>query len=122
MDIEIWVKKGGRCYYEDELAKLKNKDEHSARALIERIKSEQKYTREELYKTQKLKKLRGKNPNNIHELRYNLRKKIARIFIVFWEGKGWMIRLFIKKSEETPPSEISLAHQRARDFFNEKNL
>lgn len=54
--------------------------------------------------------------NKLWELRVTGKDGIARaIYITMKERRLVIVRIFIKKTQKTPPHEIALARQRARD-------
>jgi len=57
--------------------------------------------------------------NNLFEVR-TMGSDIARGLWVYQEGKKiYMLRIFIKKSQKTPPSELAIAWQRLEEMKNE---
>ncbi len=56
--------------------------------------------------------LARKMDENLWELRSKLDKSIARTFFTFYSSKLVLLHGFIKKSQKTPPKELSLAKRR----------
>lgn len=93
---------------------IEAQDGLTQRVILKRLEDLTKLDLFSLFKNKTIKKLKGRNPYKLHELRFNAKDKIARLFFVFCEAKAIILHLFIKKTNETPKREIKTAEQRAQ--------
>ncbi len=117
MDYKYWEDNQGRSPVLVMVREMEQTDARSAKSVTKHLQKLQKYPYEQLTRHKLVKKLKGKNPFKIHELRLTLPNKFARIFfIVARDTKAWLLHLIVKKSDSTPPKDIQVAEDRAGDL------
>lgn len=95
---------------------LKIRDKRSGESISKHLQKLEKYPYEQLVRHRLVKKLKGKNPLKLHELRLTLPDKYARIFFTIKPGNiALLLHLIVKKTDETPTKDIQIAEARARD-------
>lgn len=116
MDYKYWEDGRGRSPVLEAIHEIGQKDGRSAKSITKHLQKLQKYPYEHLTRMKLVKKLKGKNPFKLHELRLALPDKFARIFfIVCRDGRALLLHLIVKKTDDTPSKEIRTAEERARD-------
>ena len=114
MDYRFWENTGGRSPVVDDLKNITLADANSGKSYWLQLNRVKKYTFQQL-RGKVLKKLKGKNPYKIFELRFALPKKIARTFcIIAKDSSLWLLHLVIKKKDKTKQSDIDVAVERAK--------
>jgi len=102
------------------LKTIESADANSAKWYRKHLEKLRKYSYLDLVKHKVIKKLKGKNPWKIHELRFFLPRKIARtFFVVARDSSIWLLHLIIKKKDQTPKKDIQIAEQRAMELNDE---
>ncbi len=114
MEYSFFKNEAGRASVLDELKSITADDNDSGKSYWLHLDRVRKYTFLQL-RGKLLRKLQGRNPYKVHELRFSLPSKIARTFCVIDRSSVlWLLHLVIKKREETKRSDIELAEQRAK--------
>lgn len=116
MDYRCWEDNKGNSPVLEVIHVIKSKDARSGRSIEQHLKKLKKYAYPQLTRHRIVKKLKGKNPLKIHELRMALPDKYARIFFVIQsDGIALLLHLIIKKTDDTPLKDIEVAEARVRD-------
>lgn len=114
MDYKFWKNEEGRSPVLKELEDITLADANSGKSYWLHLNRLKKYTFEQLLRHRIIKKLKGKNLYKLFELRFYLPRKIARtFFVVGRDASIWLLHLKIKKKDETNPTDIVVAEQRA---------
>jgi phage-related protein len=120
MAYKFWQNGQGRTPVLEELEEISLKDANSGKAYWKHLHKLEKYSFQQLLRVKLIKKLKGKNPYKIFELRFQLPQKVARtFFVVGADATIWLLHLIIKKSDSTPPDAIATAEARANLLNNE---
>ena len=57
----------------------------------------------------------------LHEIRTTLpSRRIARTFLIYWQGQLVALHAFIKKTRTTPDEDVKLARKRQKEIEHEK--
>lgn len=113
MDYRFWGENTGRAPAKRELEKVFKNDKLGQRTVALRLKSFQNLTYEQL--------VPGSvtpfhdSPSKIHEWKFDLRDRTARMFFVVFQNCAWFVHFVIKKSSEgrkTPPESREKAEER----------
>lgn len=114
MEYKFWESAKGRFPVLEELLRISSADSVSGKAYWMHLNRLEKYNFAELTRHRLLKKLKGRNPYKLFELRFSLPRKIARTFsVIDKEGRLWLLYLVVKKQDKTKQSDIETAQQRA---------
>lgn len=114
MEYEFWRNEKGLSPVLQELEKVAAADANSGRSYWLHLDKVKKYTFEQLWKAQLIKKRKGKNPYKLFELRFALPKKIARtLFVIDRQSRAWLLHLVIKKKDDVSESDVKATEARA---------
>ncbi len=122
MDYKFWENPQGRSPVLEKIREITLADASSGKSYWLHLNRLAKYNFEEMVRHRLLKKLKGKNPYKIFELRFALPRKFARTFLIIGrDAKMWLLHLVIKKQDDTKQSDIETAEQRAEMLNQEIN-
>ncbi|HCR52442.1 TPA: hypothetical protein DIV48_02215 [Candidatus Kaiserbacteria bacterium] len=114
MEYSFWQTRQGGTPVLDDLQAVAQADANSGKSYWLQLSKVEKYTYQQLIR-KLLKKLKGKNPYKLFELRFALPRKIARTFcVISRDSKLWLLHLVIKKKDGTKRSDIKIAEERAK--------
>lgn len=110
MEIGFYSTSGGTYHVKEFIEDLPPK---TVKKITRQLELLEKYGLNFLTKSGTMKKLHG---HDIYEMVVDFNKVCYRIFCVIRNATCWLLHMFTKKSNSTPPKEISTALSRIKDL------
>lgn len=114
MDYKFWENNQGRSPVLEKIEEISRADANSGKSYWLHLEKLKKYSFDQMMRHGLIRKLKGRNPCKIFELRFSLPHKIARtFFVISRSSEAWLLHLNIKKKDTTDRSDIQISEQRA---------